>query len=168
MPQIERVQRPFWMHQVVEYILGIALVMTAVQQPEPTIPAVMGVAVLLNAAIAIGPAGAFRLVPRKLHKHMDLVVIAMLLFAAIQPWLSVDATGRMIMFGIAIVMFFIWFHSDFTDRADRKAAKAAKATQSSDADRTARDSAAIGKTAGRYVGHGVNSLKRWKDSLGSQ
>ena len=68
MATFERVQRPFWMHQIVEYVLGFALIMTAVQQPEPAIPAMMGLLVLLNAAIAIGPAGAFRLVPRWLHK----------------------------------------------------------------------------------------------------
>jgi hypothetical protein len=163
MAHIERVQRPFWMHQIVEYILGIALVMTAVQQPDPTVPALMGLVILLNASIAIGPAGAFRLVPRRLHKHLDLVVMAMLLIAAVQPWVSIDSSGRIVMFGICIVMFFIWFHSDFTERADRSAAKAARKAAATPA-----DSEQIGKTAGRYVGHGVNSFKRWKDSLGSE
>ena len=74
MATFERVQRPFWMHQIVEYVLGVALIMTAVQQPEPAIPAMMGLLVLLNAAVAVGPAGAFRLVPRRLHKQLDLVV----------------------------------------------------------------------------------------------
>ena len=50
MATIERVQRPFWMHQIVEYVLGVALIMTAVQQPEPAIPALMGLLILLNAA----------------------------------------------------------------------------------------------------------------------
>jgi hypothetical protein len=163
MAQIERVQRPFWMHQIVEYILGIALIMTAVQQPKPAIPAAMGVVVVLNAAVAIGPAGAFRLVPRPLHKKLDLVVIGMLLVGTFQPWLGIDVSGRMILFAIGVVMFFIWFHSDFTERADRQATKAARKAASGPA-----DSEQIGKTAGRYVGHGVNSLKRWKDSLGSE
>ena len=114
MPTIERVRRPFWMHQIVEYILGVALIMTAVQQPEPAIPAMMGLLVLLNASIAIGPAGAFRLVSRGLHKQLDLVVIGLLFFMAVQPFWSVDSTGRMIMAAIGVVMLFIWFHSDFT------------------------------------------------------
>ncbi len=151
------------MHQIVEYVLGIALIMTAVQQPEPAIPAVMGLVILLNAAVAIGPAGAFRLVPRGLHKHLDLVVMAILLIATVQPWVSIDSSGRMVMFAIGLVMFFIWFHSDFTERADRNAAKAARKATATPA-----DSEQIGKTAGRYVGQGVNSLKRWKDSLGSE
>ena len=167
MATVERVQRPFWMHQIVEYILGFGLIMTAIQQPEPRIPALMGLLILLNAAIVAGPAGAFKLVPRWLHKYLDLAVIGLLLLMAVQPWWELDSTGRLIMAAIAVVMFFIWFHSDFTQRADRKAAKAARSEQRA-AERLPMDSTNVGKTAGRYVGHGVNSLKRWKDSFGSE
>ena len=156
MARFERVQRPFWMHQIVEYVLGIALILTAVQQPDPTVPAVMGLVILLNASVAIGPAGAFRLVPRRLHRQTDLVVIAALFFMAVQPWLSVDVTGRLMLFAIGVVMLFIWFHTDFTERAERRASAAGP------------DSEQIGRVAGRAVGQGVNSLKRWKDSLGSE
>ncbi len=166
MVTIERVRRPFWMHQIVEYILGFALIMTSIQQPEPRIPALMGLLILLNAAIVAGPAGAFKLVPRWLHKYLDLGVIALLLLMAVQPWFELDPTGRLIMAMIAVVMFFIWFHSDFSEPVDRKAAKAEKAAAR--AERQPLDSTNVGKTAGRYVGHGVNSLKRWKDSLGSE
>ena len=166
MVTIERVRRPFWMHQLVEYILGFALIMTSIQQPEPRIPALMGLVILLNAAIVAGPAGAFKLVPRWLHKYLDLGVIALLLLMAVQPWWEVDPTGKLIMAMIAVVMFFIWFHSDFSAPVDRKVAKARKAEAK--AQRAPMDSASVGKTAGRAVGLGVNSLKRWKDSLGSE
>jgi hypothetical protein len=161
MPTFERVQRPFWMHQIVEYVLGIALIMTAVQQPEPAIPAMMGLLVLVNTAVAIGPAGAFRLVPRRLHKQLDLVVIGLLFFMAVQPFWSIDSTGRMIMAAIGVVMLFIWFHSDFTAPADRKAEKAARKAAGAPV-----TSETVGKSAGRVVGEGVNSFKRWKDSMG--
>src|SRR4051812_521005 len=166
MVTIERMRRPFWMHQVVEYILGFGLIMTAVQQPEPRLPALMGLLILLNASVVAGPAGAFKLVPRWLHKYLDLGVIALLLLMAVQPWWELDSSGRVIMVGIAIVMFFIWFHSDFAEPIDRQTKKARKAAAR--AQRQPMDSANVGKTAGRYVGHGVNSLKRWKDSLGSE
>ena len=162
MATIERVRRPFWMHQIVEYILGVALIMTAVQQPEPAIPAMMGLLVLLNASVAIGPAGAFRLVSRGLHKQLDLVVIGLLFFMAVQPFWSVDSTGRMIMAAIGVVMLFIWFHSDFTAPAQRKAEREARKAASAPV-----SSETVGKSAGRIVGDGVNSLKRWKDSMGS-
>ena len=57
MVTIERMRRPFWMHQLVEYILGFALIMTSIQQPEPRIPALMGLVILLNAAIVAGRPG---------------------------------------------------------------------------------------------------------------
>jgi uncharacterized membrane protein YhaH (DUF805 family) len=163
MATIERVQRPFWMHQIVEYVLGVALIMTAVQQPEPAIPAMMGLLILLNTSVAVGPAGAFRLVPRRLHKQLDLVVIGLLFFMAVQPFWSVDSTGRLIMAAIGVVMFFIWFHSDFTSAETRKAEKAARRAASEPV-----TSETVGKSAGRLVGEGVNSLKRWKDSKGGE
>ena len=165
MATIERVQRPFWMHQIVEYVLGVALIMTAVQQPEPAIPAMMGLLVLLNAAIAIGPAGAFRLVPRRLHKQLDLVVI-----------------GSAVLHGGATVL---------EHRLDRPAdhggdrcrdvlhlvpqrLHVARGSQGQAGSKAAArggqrpvDSETVGKSAGRIVGEGVNSLKRWKDSMGS-
>jgi hypothetical protein len=162
MARFERVQRPFWMHQIVEYILGIVLIMTSVQQPEPTIPALMGLLVLVNTSIAVGPAGAFRLVPRGLHKQLDLVVIALLFFMAVQPFWSVDSTGRLIMAAIGAVMFFIWFHSDFSAPAERHAQKAARKEASAPV-----TSESVGKSAGRIVAGGVNSFRRWKDSMGS-
>ena len=86
--------RPFWMHQLVEYIIGLILVATGLQDPEPLVPAVVGGVVLLNAAVAIGPLGAFRLVGRRLHRVVDLVVIAFVVVAAIQPWVDVDVGTR--------------------------------------------------------------------------
>ncbi len=162
MVRIERVQRPFWMHQIVEYILAFALIMTSVQQPEPRVPALMGLVILINAAVVAGPAAAFKLVPRWLHKWLDLGVIGLLVLMAVQPWWEVDETGRLIMAMIAVVLFFIWFHSDFTERAERKAAKAAAR-----AEREPLNSTNVGKTAGRYVGHGVNTVRKWKDALGA-
>ena len=38
MPAIEGAQRPFWMHQVVEYLIGIVLIGAAFQAPEPVVP----------------------------------------------------------------------------------------------------------------------------------
>jgi len=40
--ETERARRPFWIHQIVEYMIGIALIAAAIQQPKPAVPAVMG------------------------------------------------------------------------------------------------------------------------------
>jgi cation transport ATPase len=150
--RIERALRPFWLHQVVEYLVGLVLISLAIQSPEPAVPAVLGLFVLINAAIARGPASAFDLLPRKVHRVADLVVIGLLVAAAFQPWFDVDGTGQLLLVLIAVVLFVVWFHTDFEDRAGRTARRAARARQSSE-DR--------GRQAGRVVGDTVNSLKRW-------
>ena len=138
MAQIERVRRPFWTHQLIEYLLGIGLISAAVQMPQPAVPAVLGLVIILNAAITKGAAGAFRWTSKRVHRQLDVVVMALLV-------------------GVAFVLWFVWFHTDFTEkvpRAERKATEAAKPS-----------SEAIGRGAGRVVGGGVNSFKRWKDSF---
>ncbi len=159
MVEIERVQRPFWSHQVVEYFLGIGLISAAIQMPQPAVPAVLGLVIILNAAIAKGAAGAFRLAGKRVHKQLDVVVMLLLIAGAVQPWVSIDNTSRLLLGGVAFVLWFVWFHTDFTEkvpRADRKSAEAGRPS-----------SEAIGRGAGRVVGGGVNSLKRWKDSFNS-
>ncbi len=169
-------QRPFWAHQLVEYLVGIALISVAVQQPQPALPAILGVVVLLNAAIAKGAAGAFRLVGRRAHRVMDLVVIAALVIGAVQPWVSLDNVGRLALGGVAVVLLFVWFHTDFSERApgrfgkrdapadaSRAAAPSTSTTGASNTDGTLSEE--MGRRAGRVVGGGVNSVKRWKASF---
>ena len=163
MVEIERVRRPFWAHQLVEYLLGIGLISAAIQMPQPAVPAVLGLIVILNAAIAKGAAGAFRLAGKRVHKHLDVVVMLLLIGGAVQPWVSIDNTSRLLLGGIAFVLWFVWFHTDFTEKVPRAERKSTAAT--SDAGRPTSEE--IGRGAGRVVGGGVNSLKRWKDSFNS-
>ncbi len=162
MVEIERVRRPFWAHQLIEYLLGIGLISMAIQLPQPAVPAVLGLVIILNAAITKGAAGAFRWAGKGAHRRLDVVVMLLLLAGAVQPWISMDNTSRLLLGVIAFVLWFVWFHTDFTEkvpRAERKAAAAA-------AEGTDRPSSEqIGRGAGRAVGGGVNSLKRWKDSF---
>lgn len=161
MAEIERARRPFWIHQIVEYLVGIGLISASVQLPDPAAPALLGLLIILNAAVARGSAGAFRLVGRRLHRTLDLVLIGLLVFVAVQPWWSIDATGRLLVGAIAFIMCFVWFYTDFDEqrtRAERRVERAARGP---------RDSTEIGRQAGRAVGNTVSSLRRWKDSLGS-
>jgi hypothetical protein len=155
MVEIERARRPFWMHQLVEYLIGIVLISAAIQMLEPAIPAVLGLVVLLNAAIATGPAGAFRVVSKSVHRRLDVAVMALLVAAAVQPWIHLDMTSRLLLGAIAFVLFFVWFHTDFADRLTRAERRDSSARPASED---------VGRQAGRLVGDTVNSLKRWKDS----
>lgn len=165
MVEIERVRRPFWAHQLIEYLLGIGLISVAVQMPQPAVPAVLGLLIILNAAITKGAAGAFRWVGKGAHRRLDVLVMALLLGGAVQPWVSIDNTSRLLLGAVAFVLWFVWFHTDFTEkvpRAERKAAAAA----SGGAERPTSEQ--IGRGAGRVVGGGVNSIKRWKDSFSAE
>ena len=145
-------KRPFWMHQLVEYILGGVLVAMGLQSPTPVVPAVMGGVVMLHAAVTHGPLSAFKVIGRRTHRVIDLVVIALELVAAGQPWISVESTTRGTMVVIALVHAFVWWQTSYAVKV--KASKGPRFAP--DADR----STEIGRSAGRVVGKGVNAAKR--------
>ncbi len=142
-------KRPFWMHQVVEYILGGVLVAIGLQSPTPLVPSVLGGIVMLNAAITVGPVGAFRLIRRRLHRLIDVVVIATEFLAGVQPWISLDVATRVIVVGIATVHLFVWLQTNYAERAKSPPI-------STDGGR----STEVGRIAGRLVGNGVNTVRR--------
>ena len=115
----DRARRPFWVHQVAEYLLGVALVLQGLQMPTPLLPTVAGLAILLNAASVRGPLSAFRVFDRAGHALVDLVVMAVLAIAALQPIVDIDSLGRMLMGLVAVVMAVVWYHTDFGERSAR-------------------------------------------------
>jgi hypothetical protein len=139
------------MHQIVEYLLGGALLAQGLQSPEPVAPALAGLLVLANAATVRGAAfSAFRLVSRRVHRVLDLVVIAAVVVLAVQPWIDADDGLRLVMLGIAAGLGFVWWRSSFAERA-----RPSVATGAVD-DRGVR----MGRAAGRFVGDGINAVKR--------
>src|SRR6478752_7020545 len=90
-------KRPFWLHQLAEYILGLALVVVGVQSPTPAVPCVVAAVIIINAAITKAPFAAFHLIGRRTHRVADVAVIGFEVVAAVQPVFSVEATTRMIM-----------------------------------------------------------------------
>lgn len=151
----ERGKRPFWMHQLVEYILGGALVAIGVQSPSPMVPSVLGAAVMFYSAATKGALSAFRVLDRRVHRWMDGVVIVILIAAAVQPWISIDNGTRLIIGGVAAVYTVVWLGSSFEERPGRIARARAAA---SGVDR----STEFGRKAGRVVGNGVNMAKAAK------
>lgn len=183
------VKRPFWIHQMAEYVLGLLLVAQGLQSPAPLVPSIAGGLVVMNAAIVRGaPLSAFRLVSRTLHRVLDVVVLAVIVVLIVQPWIEVIPADRLIMTGIVVVMGFIWLNSNFTEkvpRAQRKAALAAAAGPPMSATATGTPlppptgepvdtgsvaasgidtsgiGSDIGRKAGRLVGNGINAAKRY-------
>src|SRR5687768_12762272 len=100
-------KRAFWLHQLAEYLIGAVLVAQGLQSPTPALPAAAGGLVLINAAIAKGPLGAFGVVGRRVHRVLDLLVIAATAVLAAQPLIDVEPTSRLVMGGVAAVLFVV-------------------------------------------------------------
>lgn len=176
-------KRPFWMHQLVEYILGGALVATGLQSPYPAVPAVLGGIIMLHAAITRGALAAFQVLDRRVHRMLDPFVIGVVFVGAAQPWVTVDPGTRVIIAGVGAVHLVVWLGSSFHEKpkAAPKSPKsspssspsapgsAAGATGASGAATSSSSSTAegrsaeIGRSAGRIVGSGVNAARRTKD-----
>lgn len=109
----DRALRPFWLHQGAEYLLGLVLVGQGVQSPTPTWPALAGGLVVLNAALVDGPLGAFRAVSRRLHRWLDVIVIAALVAVAALPFLDIDNTSRLLLAGVAVILAARWWTTRF-------------------------------------------------------
>lgn len=142
----ERAMRPFWMHQFVEYVLGAALIAQGMQEPEPVVPTLAGVVVLVNAAAVRGPLGAFKFIGRRLHRWLDLVVAALLVFGAVQPWVPVAVTTRGLLLIVLLPLGFLWFYTDWEERPGRRERRVAQASDRSDQ---------LGRRAGRLAGAAV-------------
>ena len=113
MPDEKRSRGPFWLHQLGEYLIAAVLIASAWYSPEPMVQGVLGALILINAAFADGPAGAFPLVDRRIHKWVDVAIMVLLIGAALQGWVDVDTTGRIALPTMAILMFVLWINTDF-------------------------------------------------------
>jgi hypothetical protein len=113
------------MHQIAEYIIAAVFVAQGLQSKTPAVPSLLGALVLINAACAKAPAAAFRLVDRKLHRVLDLFVIAAIIVMATQPVISLDNKTRLTMGVLAFVLAFVWLGSDFSPAVSREQTRAA-------------------------------------------
>lgn len=147
----ERAIRPFWMHQLVEYVIGLALLVQGMQDPQPVVPSAAGILVLLNAAAVRGPMGAFKFIGRRVHRWLDLIVFGLLAAAALQPWVAVEFTGRLILLVVLVPLGFLWFYTDWEERPGRRARRAAEGSERS---------ADLGASAGRLAGNAWVAGKR--------
>ena len=164
-------KRPFWMHQLVEYILGGALVASGIQSPYPVMPAVLGGVIMLHAAFTRGALAAFNVIDRRIHRFIDPFIIVLVIFSAIRPWATIDDGTRFIVLGIAAVHTIVWMSSSFAEKSTKpkkqKSAPAAPAQSSAPSDPNDR-SVIVGQKAGRMAASGVLFARRTKDKLTSK
>lgn len=151
-----RAMRPFWMHQIVEYIIGAVFISTGFGSATPAVPAVLGALVMTNAAITIGPGGAFRIMHRKVHRVLDIGVIGLIAAATFQPIISIESNTRILMGLLGFVLAFVWWNTDFASKPERKQRRRKVAKP---------DSEAVGKVAGRSAADGFLAAKRLKKAM---
>ena len=152
-------KRPFWAHQLVEYILGGALIASGLQSPLPIVPAVVGGFILLYAGATRGALAAFRVIDRRVHRIADPVLVVVQVAAALQPWVSVDNGTRIIMIAIAAVHLVVWLGSSFAEKEKRVNPFASGASKSvPPVDR----STELGRSAGRLAAKGVRAVRTAK------
>jgi hypothetical protein len=112
---VERSGSPFWVHQIGEYLIAAILIASAWYSPEPAVQAILGSLIMINAAVADGPAGAFHLIGRAIHKWIDVGIMILLLVAAFQGWVEVNTTGRIALPLMSAAMLVLWLRTDFDD-----------------------------------------------------
>ena len=138
------IKRPFWLHQIAEYVVGIALIAIGAQSPTPLWPTLAGALVLVNTAVADGPFGAFRKVSRRVHRLADFVVLAVLVGVCFAP--RVDTGVRVVLALVAFVDAVVVGQSDYRTPEGKRRDRGGDTPVGSD--RAER----IGRRAGRVTG----------------
>lgn len=149
-------KRPFWAHQLVEYILGGSLVAMGLQSPTPVVPAVLGGLVMANAAVTTGALAAFRLIGRRVHRFVDPVIIAVEVVGGLQTAIEIEASTRLVVVGVALVHAFVWWQTSYAEKPPRSQRVPSTSTPG---DR----STEIGRTMGRVAGAGVTAVRKARD-----
>ena len=133
-------RRNFWLHQICEYVVAGFLASAATQTSRPLPLAFLAIAVMLNAATAQGPMSAFQLVPRSVHRILDIAVIVAMLATALLT--DLNASARVTVLGLAVVMTMIVLGTNYAKREPRVRSDAPS-------DRSEQFAKNAGRTAGR-------------------
>ena len=133
-------KRPFWLHQLAEYVIGFVAIASGFQSLNPLAPTLMGGLVLINAAIADGPFGAFRWVGRRRHRIADWVVLVLMI--GLTAFVSSDLSARLVQAALIVIFAVVILGTQYAEPAERRA-------------RLANDSGTalyVGRRAGRTLG----------------
>lgn len=120
-------RRPFWIHQLAQYALGLVLISQGLQMRHPVALALAGVVVLVNAAVVRGPLAAFNALSRPTHRITDLFVILGLVLIGVQPLWSLEISTRVVLVSVAVVMALLWRWTDYRDPLPQPAPTASRA-----------------------------------------
>lgn len=94
-----------WFTQILEYVIGFALASAATRSDAPTIPALLAVLVIANAATVDAPLSAFHLTSPSVHKLLGVFLGVAALVAVVIA--DVDAMTRAVLVVTALAEGFV-------------------------------------------------------------
>ena len=101
----QRPRRFLWVVQLVEYGIGFAIAWAAARSEQPLFPALVAIAVIVNAAIFKAPLSAFRVTGPQAHRVIGVLLSVGALALAI--FLDVDAGTKALLVISALVEGFV-------------------------------------------------------------
>jgi hypothetical protein len=148
--------RPYWLHQVAEYIVGFILLLAVSRvNGAERVPLIIGGAlVLVNAAISGPPAGCLHLVPRRVHRWTDVGVIGALVVIPLVFRDDAPSTVWIAMCGSAVVLAVVRLTTNYRAPDPRK-----RVEQPTEPAKPA-STANIARTAGKAVRVSPRALGR--------
>ena len=141
----------FWVHQLVEELIGVLLIAQAMTSTKPAVPVAAGVLLILLGVTADGPIGVARWVPRRVHRVLDVVVIVVLVVGALVLWDDAGAFGGVLVLVAAAAMGVLVWRTGY--RRKEKAAPAAEAAEGTSSGER------YGRAAGRALGKGITAFR---------
>ena len=137
----------YWMHQLVEYLLGLVLLSEAARLKHPLWSAVGGVGLVLAAALGDAPLSAFRSVPRRVHRFVDLALGVLLVALGV-----LGADGGVLAAGIGVLVLLLVVVTDYRPRVVKPPLRARLPSAHM-----------VGRMAGRMTGRAVVAGRsRWR------
>lgn len=107
--------RAFWLHQLVEYGIAAGLIMMSAQSATPTVPVILCLTLLGNAAVTHGPLSAFKWFTRRAHRLIDWAIIVAAIVGALV--VDLDPRGRLALIALATVMAVVTLGTNFASGA---------------------------------------------------
>jgi hypothetical protein len=139
----------YWMHQLVEYLLGLVLLSEAARMKRPVWVALCGVAVVLAAALGDAPLSAFRGVSRRVHRAVDVALGAVVVAVGVA---LVDGAGRVVTVVIGLLLLALAVVTDFRPKVVKPPLR-----------ERLPDPHTAGRIAGRWAGKAaVAGRSRWR------
>jgi hypothetical protein len=134
----------FWLHQALEYAIGLGLIFQATQGDSMTPVVIAGAVLLVVAATVDGPLGAWRGVSRPTHRVIDIVVVVAMAALAVVPGTGIDGLARGALGLGAVLLALLVVLTDYSPKRARARMP---------------DSEELGRAAGRLVGGTIRSFR---------